>query len=224
MTASYNHRQTTIFAFIGMLGGLLCSLADYLLEFLGQESVVLGRYGVTESAWQFLAPWRFPASIWIACFAVPMIALGYLAIARQMRGTNPALGSAFGASSLVGVLGGLFIHILLCVLPIAYQFLLTYASQGIAVATVDAMMDAVFVPFLLYYALMVLVPMVLWCVYAIGRGSLYHRGLALGVVGFSLLCFLLSLLIPQLEWLGVGSVSRMVALWCFVAWRTERGR
>ena len=78
MEKNYNHHQNNVFALIGFIGGIFCSIADYLLEYLGQPSETLGLYGVVESAWADMALWRFPASIWIVCIAVPMYLLGYL--------------------------------------------------------------------------------------------------------------------------------------------------
>lgn len=221
-TVTYDHKQTRAFALTGVFGGLICSVADYLLEYMGEASTTLGSWGVTESAWSDMALWRFPASIWIACLAVPMYVLGVIAVIRQMRSTHRKLGTAFGASFLVGALGGLFIHIMLCVMPVVYRYLLENASQSLAVGAVDAMTGSFIWPFFVYYAMLIIVPLILWCVYCFRKGSLYRPWTAAVIVGFTVLCVALSKLIPALEWAGVGAVSRMLALWSFVAWRTER--
>lgn len=222
MNVSYDHRQNKWFAFIGMLGGLLCSVADYFLEYLGQASVTLGSYGVTESAWQSMASWRFSASIWIACIAVPMYVLAFVAITRQMRATNGKLGTAFGVSTFIGSMGALFIHVVLCLMPVVYNFLTTYDNQGIAVATVDAMTASFIAPFYAYYALLIVIPLILWCVYCFQKNALYRPCAAIAVVGFTAVCIALGKLIPAVEWLTVGAVSRMIALWGFIAWQAER--
>lgn len=220
--ATYDRRQNRAFALIGVLGGLICSEADYLLEYLGGASTTLGSWGVIESAWENMSLWRFSASIWIACIAVPMYTLGCIAVIRQMQSTHKKLGTAFGASFLTGVLGGLFIHIILCVMPVTYKYLLDNASQELAVGAVDAMTSSFIWPFFLYYALLIIVPLILWCVYCFKRDGLYRPLTALIVVGITLISVTVSKLVPALEWLGVGAVSRMLAMWCFVAWRREK--
>ena len=220
---TYNHKQTRCFAFIGMLGGFICSVADSFLEYLGaQPNETLGAYGVIESAWASMAGWRFPASIWIAAITVPMYVLGFLAIIRQMRSTHEKTGKLFGASALLGSLGGLFIHIMLCVLPVAYKYLLVNGSQALAVGAVDAMVGSFIVPFYAYYVFLIIIPLIAWCVYCFQKGSLYQPVSAIAVVGFTIACLVLGGVVPALGFLQVGAVSRMIGLWCMVAWLTER--
>ena len=218
---TYDHKQTKVFALIGTFGGLICSVADYFLEYMGRESTTMGFMGTVESAWADVSAWRFPASIWIASLAVPMYVIGMIAVIRQMRATHEKLGTAFVASFLLGSLGGLFIHIVMCVMPVVYQYLIANATPELAVGAVDAMTASFIGPFFLYYVFLILVPLVLWCVYCFQKGSAYRPLTAISIVGFTLLCIALSK-IPALEWLGVGAVSRMIALWCFAAYRTEQ--
>lgn len=220
-TATYDHGQTRVFALIGIFGGITCSIADYLLEYMGQASQTLGAWGVTESAWADMALWRFPASIWIACFAVPMYVLGVIAVIRQIRSTHRKLGSAFGISFLIGALGALFIHIILCVMPVVYKYLFENVSQAIAVGTVDAMTDSFIWPFFIFYTLLIIVPLVLWCVYCFQKNSLYRPRAAVIIIVVTFGCIVMSKLVPALEWIGVGAVSRMIGMWCFVAWQAE---
>lgn len=223
MTESYPHKQTERFAFIGMLGGFLCSIADYFLEYLGAlPNETVGAYGVIETAWAEMAAWRFPASIWIAAVTVPMYVLGFIAIIRQMRSTHARIGKLFGASVLLGSLGGLFIHVLLCVLPVAYQYLAANASQALAIGAIDAMVGSFLAPFYLYYVFLILIPLVVWCVYCCQKGSLYRPGTAVAVVGFTVGCIVLGGVVPALSFLQVGAVSRMIGLWGLVAFFTER--
>ena len=220
---TYDHRQTQTFAFVGMLGGFICSIADYFLEYLGALSnETLGGYGVIESAWADMAAWRFPASIWIAAVTVPMYVLGFLAIIRQMRSTHEGVGRLFGAGALLGSLGGLFIHIMLCVLPVAYKYLIVNGSQELAVGTVDAMVGSFIVPFYAYYVFLIIIPLIVWCVYCFKKGSLYRPSAAIAVVGFTVACLVLGGAAPALSFLQVGAVSRMIGLWCMTAWLTER--
>lgn len=222
---TYSHKQTQTFALIGMLGGFVCSIADYFLEYLGTlPNETLGAYGVIESAWAEMAAWRFPASIWIAAVTVPMYVLGFIAITRQMRSTHQRTGVLFGASALLGSLGGLFIHIMLCVLPVAYQFLINNASRELAVGTIDAMVGSFIVPFYAYYVFLIIIPLIVWCVYCFQKGGLYKPVSAIAIVGFTIACLVLGGVAPSLSWLQVGAVSRMIGLWCMNAWLTERKR
>lgn len=216
-------KQTRRFAFVGMLGGFLCSVADYFLEYLGAlPNETLGAYGVVETAWASMAAWRFPASIWIAAVTVPMYVLGFIAIARQMGATHERIGKLFGASALLGSLGGLFIHIMLCVLPVAYRYLTANASRELAVGAIDAMVSSFIVPFYAYYAFLIILPLIVWCVYCFKKESLYPSAAAIAVVGFTIICLVLGGLVPALGFLQVGAVSRMIGLWCLTAWLAER--
>lgn len=218
---TYNHKQTKRFALIGFLGGLICSVADYFLEYMGRESTTMGFMGTVKSAWADVSAWRFPASIWIVSLAVPMYVVGMIAVIRQMRATHKKLGAAFGGSFLLGSLGGLFIHISMCLMPVVYQYLIANTTQEMAVGAVDAMTASFIGPFFLYYSFLILVPLVLWCAYCFQKGGAYKPLTAVVIVGFTLLCIALSK-IPALNWLGVGAVSRMIALWCWTVYRTEQ--
>ena len=220
---TYNHKQIQRFAFVGMLGGFICSIADYFLEYLGAlPNETLGAYGVVESAWADMAAWRFPASIWIAAVTVPMYTLGFIAIARQMRSTHEGVGKLFGASALLGSLGGLFIHIMLCVLPVAYKYLTVNGSRELAVGTIDAMVGSFIVPFYIYYVFLIIIPLVVWCVYCCKKDGLYPPVAAIAIVGCTIACLALGGVVPMLSFLQVGAVSRMIGLWCMTAWLTER--
>ena len=219
----YDNKQTRRFAFIGMLGGFICSIADYFLEYIGAlPNETMGAYGVIESAWANMAAWRFPASIWIAAVTVPMYVLGFIAIIRQMRSTHERTGRLFGASALLGSLGGLFIHIMLCVLPVAYKYLVANGSKELAVGTVDAMVGSFIVPFYAYYVFLIIIPLIVWCVYCFKKGGLYKPADAIAVIGFTVACLVLGGMVPALSFLQVGAVSRMIGLWCMIAWLTGR--
>lgn len=215
--ATYSNKQNKIFAIIGLCGGIICSVADYLLEYLGQPSETLGTWGVVESAWANMSVWRFPASIWIVCLAVPMYVIGFWGIIRQMSSTHKYLGLAFGISTFIGSLGALFIHIIMCVMPVTYKHILENAGQQLAVDSIDAMTGSFIWPFFIFYVFLIIIPLVLWIVYSFKKGSRYSPVSALIVTGLTFVCIAVGSLIPSLEWLAVGAVSRMIAAWCLVA-------
>lgn len=217
MELTYSSKQNKIFAIIGIIGGIICSIADYLLEYLGQPSETLGSWGVVESAWANMGVWRFTASIWIVSIAVPMYVLGFVAIIRQMYSTHKCIGTAFGISAMLGSLGALFIHIIMCVMPVTYKHILENAEQQLAVDTVDAMTGSFILPFFIYYVFLIIIPIVLWVVYAFKKGSRHSLTATLLVVGFTFACIAAGTLVSSLEWLAVGAVSRMIAGWSLVA-------
>jgi hypothetical protein len=218
---AYNHRQNKGFALIGVIGGLICSVADYFLEYMGMESAAMGFMGTVESAWASIPGWRFPASIWIVSIAVPMYVIGVIAVIRQMRSTHKRLGAAFGVSFLLGSLGGLFIHITMCTMPVVYQYLIAQTTQELATGAVDAMTESFIGPFLIYYLFLIVIPLILWSVYCFKKGGAYSPLTAVIIVGLTVACIALGSF-PVLEWLSVGAVSRMIAMWCFAAWLAEK--
>lgn len=217
----YNRRQNKVFALIGAIGGLICSVADYFLEYMGMDSTTMGLMGMVESAWADAPGWRFPASIWIVSVAVPMYVIGIIAVIRQMRSTHRKLGTAFGASFLLGSLGGLFIHIVMCTMPVVYRYLIANTAQELATGAVDAMTASFIGPFFIYYIFLIVIPLILWSVYCFKKGGAYRPLTAVVIVGTTIICIVLGN-IPALEWLGIGAVSRMIAMWCFAAWLVEK--
>ncbi|MDO4556940.1 MAG: hypothetical protein Q4B70_17655, partial [Lachnospiraceae bacterium] len=80
-----------ILAIVGITGGILCAVADCLLDLKGAENQKLGKQKVIDSKWSQMAHWRFPASIIIAMFAVPMYTAGFWALMNRVDASHTRL-------------------------------------------------------------------------------------------------------------------------------------
>ena len=73
-----------LLAIIGIIGGLLCAVADCLLDLKGADNEKLGEGKYIDSKWKDMAHWRFVASGILAMFAIPMYTCGFLALMNQV--------------------------------------------------------------------------------------------------------------------------------------------
>ena len=132
------------FSIIGLIGGILCAVADMLLDLKGKDNKKLGKNGIIDSGWERMSEWRFKASVRVVMFAVPMYALGMWSLSEQIGGT---IGTMLRAATFTGSMGGFFIHAFLCLLPIVYK---NSADKEQAVNIIDKLYEAIKIPFLLF--------------------------------------------------------------------------
>ena len=160
--------MTLIFGICGILGGLIVASADMLLDMKGIDNVKSGRCGMIDSAWSRMDIRRFPLSILLAAIGTPLLFLGMTALAGQMIQGNPVFGKAFWYVSSVGFLSGGFIHTVICLLPVLYKTLSPAYGKEAAEMAVNAVYDAIKLPFWVFYLVLTLVPsiMILWALFA----------------------------------------------------------
>ena len=103
---------------IGLCGGLLCAIADILLDFKGKGNEKHGSDGIMDTNWSKMALWRFKGSIWLAAVSVPMYLMGCVALYRQLSRGDMFVANIFGICAVVGSCSTMFIHATLCYLPI----------------------------------------------------------------------------------------------------------
>jgi len=107
-----------LYGIFGIIGGLLCAIADILFDLKGKNNVKSGPAKIIDSNWQIMSEWRFNISILIASISVPLFFLSFLGMANQLAQSNKTVAMTFLVFSVVGASGGLFIHALACLLPI----------------------------------------------------------------------------------------------------------
>lgn len=61
---------------LGLIGGVLCAIADMLLDLKGKDNQKLGKNGLVDSKWEYMSEWRFKVSILVVMIAVPLYAMG----------------------------------------------------------------------------------------------------------------------------------------------------
>jgi hypothetical protein len=141
---------------LGLFGGLLCAVADVLLDLKGKGNEKYGPGGVMDTNWDKMALWRFKVSIWVAAIAIPMYAMGCLALYHQMARGSATVANIFGIFAVIGSGGTLFIHATLCYFPIISKTLSAKrVAQDAIGRTVNVLYHTVIVPFLVLWLLLV---------------------------------------------------------------------
>nr|WP_297708549.1 DUF6796 family protein [uncultured Butyrivibrio sp.] len=105
-----------VLGIIGISGGILCAIADLLLDIKGPDNKKLGKMGVIDSAWERMAHFRFVLSGILAMFAVPMYSCGFISL-MQMDENHAISAVILRIIFLCGAMGGFMIHIFLCLQP-----------------------------------------------------------------------------------------------------------
>lgn len=73
-----------VLAIVGIIGGMLCAVADLLLDLKGYDNKKLGKLKVIDSKWAEMSHGRFVWSDILAMFAVPMYTCGFGVIALPL--------------------------------------------------------------------------------------------------------------------------------------------
>ncbi|MBN2653032.1 MAG: hypothetical protein JXR63_11685 [Spirochaetales bacterium] len=155
-----------ILSSIGLAGGILCAIADMLLDIKGKDNKKCGSKKILDSNWEKMPNWRFVSSIIIAMFAVPMYSMGIISLGNQINIHNETLGYALKLSIFIGAIGGFFIHSFICVIPIIYKEIMKNNDFELADRTISQAFNAVKVPFAALYLILMLAPTGIVC-YAI---------------------------------------------------------
>ena len=145
-----------ILGIIGLCGGLLCAIADILLDLKGKGNEKYGPCGIMDTNWEKMAMWRFKGSIWLAAISVPMYLMGIVAMYRQLARGSMAVANIFGICAVVGSCSTMFIHATLCYLPIISKTMSEdKVSKDTVGKTVNTLYQAIIVPFLVFWLLLV---------------------------------------------------------------------
>ena len=150
-----------ILAIIGIIGGLLCAIADLLLDLKGADNKKLGRLKVVDSKWLEMSHSRFVWSDILAMFAVPMYTCGFVALMQQLHKTYPRLSIFTTILFLCGAMGGFMIHTFLCLMPTVYQKIIGKANFELAEDVIQSVFRQIYVPFFTLYSMLVIIPAII---------------------------------------------------------------
>ena len=194
--------DTAIFVLgiIGIIGGVLCAIADLLLDIKGPDNKKLGKMGVIDSAWERMAHFRFVLSGILAMFAVPMYSCGFISL-MQMDGNYAISAVILRIIFLCGAMGGFMIHIFLCLQPTIYQVIMKKGDQELAEEVIDSIFRQIYVPFFTLYTMLVIIPAIAVMIFIIK-----------GVLPLPLWCVLLNPVVFQI----VGLLLRATKLKIFI--------
>lgn len=148
----------TTLAIIGIVGGLLCAIADLFLDLKGTNNHKLGKMGVIDSKWTEMSHYRFVASTILAMFAVPMYSCGFIALMDRISEAHKTVAIVFTVIFLCGAMGGFMIHTTLCMMPTIYRTICKKGDNELAVEVVEKTFKQIYFPFFTLYAMLVIVP------------------------------------------------------------------
>lgn len=144
-----------IFSILGILGGILCAIGDMLFDLKGKSNQKLGTSGNIDSNWVNMAYWRFGASIMVAFIGDVLIGFGFYSLVSQISATNHALAATVGVCGYVSIVGGFFVHSVLCIQPIIYKKIMETDNFRLADDTLEAYYKAIMPPFFIGYGFII---------------------------------------------------------------------
>ena len=147
-----------LLAIIGIIGGLLCAVADCLLDLKGADNEKLGEGKYIDSKWKDMAHWRFVASGILAMFAVPMYTCGFLSLMNQVGTEHSTFALIMKAVFCCGAMGGFMIHSYLCLMPTIYQKIMATDNFALAETVISSTFRQIIVPFVTLYSMLVIFP------------------------------------------------------------------
>ena len=189
-----------VLGIIGISGGILCAIADLLLDIKGPDNKKLGKMGVIDSAWERMAHFRFVLSGILAMFAVPMYSCGFISL-MQLDGNYAISAMILRIIFLCGAMGGFMIHIFLCLQPTIYQIIMKKNDQELAEEVINSIFRQIYVPFFTLYTMLVIIPAIAVMVFIIK-----------GVLPLPLWCVLLNPVVFQI----IGFILRATKLKIFI--------
>ena len=145
-----------LFSILGLIGGLLCCVGDILFDLKGAGNKKLGTSKNIDSNWLNMAEWRFGTSILCAMFGDIGVGFGFFSIANQIKEGHPKLAAVMAVTAYAGVIGGFFIHTLLCVQAVIYKRIMLGGEKNFDIAdnALEGMYKAIIFPFFFMYAVL----------------------------------------------------------------------
>ena len=139
--------MTDVLAVIGIMGGLLCAVADLLLDLKGADNKKLGKMKIVDSKWIEMGHSRFVWSGILAMFAVPMYSCGFVALMFQLYIENKVIAIGLTIVFLCGAMGGFMIHTFLCLMPTIYRKIAEKQDAELGQDVAEAAFRQIYVPF-----------------------------------------------------------------------------
>lgn len=190
-----------VLAIIGIIGGMLCAVADLLLDLKGSDNQKLGKMKIMDSKWEVMSHKRFVWSGILAMFAVPMYTCGFVALMLQLHKSKPELAIGMTIMFLCGAMGGFMIHTFLCLMPTIYQKIMKKNAFEMAEEVIEGVFRQIYVPFFVLYSMLVIFPALIVIILIV-----------LGILELPLWCVILNPLAFQL----IGLLFRATRLKIFI--------
>ena len=191
----------SVLSVIGIIGGLLCAVADLLLDLKGADNKKLGKMKIIDSKWSEMGHFRFVWSGILVMFAVPMYTCGFMALMLQLHKINAVCAIGLTIMFLCGAMGGFMIHIFLCLMPTIYKKIIEKRDVELAESVIESVFRQIYVPFFTLYTMLVVLPAIAIMVLIVT-----------GILPLPLWCVLLNPLVIQI----IGLMFRATRIKLFI--------
>lgn len=146
------------FSILGLIGGLLCCVGDILFDLKGAGNEKRGTSGQIDTNWEKMAYWRFGASILCAFAGDVLVGFGIYSFYLQIADTAPTLATVMLICGYIGMIGGFFVHSMVCIQPVIYKSIMEKGSFEQADYTLEKFYKAITIPFFTAYLILMVVP------------------------------------------------------------------
>lgn len=172
-------------AVTGILGGILCAIADCILDLKSADNHKIGKY--IESNWEKMSSKRFLWSTILGAFAVPMYTCGFVALMMVLYPSHQTHALVLGGIFMFGIMGAIMIHSMICLAPTVYKLMSTKSDTDYINEVLHGIMMQILVPFVIGYLAGLIIPSIAVMVFIIQ-----------GILPLPLWCVLLNPLVFQL--------------------------
>ncbi len=200
-------KKYTLFCILAAVSAVGIVSAVFLLEYTGEP----GGMTFIDPAWINMAGWRFPLSLNLAAFLIPLYLPGFWSIRCLLAKIHPKAANVYFASVSFGtIMGASFIHSVLCYFPMIYQQLNGAGQTLLAEEVISNILVAIMPVFIVHYLITWVFPQILLLVLIIqGKTVLKRRMAFLNPFVFLLFGLICSLLASQaLQAVYVGIINK----------------
>jgi len=134
-----------IYSIVGLLGGLICCVADILLDLKGKDNKTIGH---VHSSWDRMSLWRFHWSIILGAISIPMYNLGIISLGNQVEGASHTVGYILRLLGYLSNAYAIFIHTSICLGPCVYKAI---GDEVYGAKAVEGLLKACEKPFIVFY-------------------------------------------------------------------------
>lgn len=142
-----------LFSILGLVGGILCCVGDILFDLKGSGNQKLGMSKNIDSNWLRMSEWRFGVSILFAMLGDIGVGFGFYSIVNQIYASHSVLAVILAITGYSGVVGGFFIHSMVCIQAVIYKRIMSGGEKNFKLAdyTLEGFYSSIKVPFVLSY-------------------------------------------------------------------------
>ncbi len=134
-----NKTHYRFFLFCATFAGAIALFADFLIGFSYPDPI--GRYGMVQTSWAYIASWRPILSMILASIVFPLYFPGLYVISKRIEKTAPIAARVFRVSSYVASFGCLLVHAAFCMPLYIYKYLYDAGYKILAINTADRILD-----------------------------------------------------------------------------------